>query len=351
MSIPFDVTFHPAWWHENAGICFYEDFFSDPLYRMDADVRMRKTLYDHFGDAGLGEKNPTVRPIIGSDLIASGYLHAGILGCEIRYSEKNPPEVICRNLTDLEAISLEIPDIEQNTLWNSMQSQICMLESRFGYVLPCINLMGIQNIALDLRGTELYIDYFDKPDLANHILDVSTGLSIIIGNRLRKLSKNVSAGVSSIISKTIPDVYLTSNCSVEMISLDQYRNFLITYDNRLANIFLPFGIHHCGRSMEHVVDAYAEIMNLSFVEAGAGSDIAAIRRVLPKAHINARYSPVKLTNVDYEELNEDIRQMIKAGAPSELLSISCVGIDAGVHDDQIKAFLDICSLQAVRSRN
>lgn len=54
----YDITFHPSWWHKNAGVDFTQDFFDDPEYRMDCDVRMRKTLYEHFGEFGIGEKDP-----------------------------------------------------------------------------------------------------------------------------------------------------------------------------------------------------------------------------------------------------------------------------------------------------
>ena len=30
----YDITFHPSWWHKNVGICFSQEFFDDPGYRM-----------------------------------------------------------------------------------------------------------------------------------------------------------------------------------------------------------------------------------------------------------------------------------------------------------------------------
>ena len=40
----YDITFHPSWWHENAGVDFTQEFFDDPGYRMDCDGKMRRTL-------------------------------------------------------------------------------------------------------------------------------------------------------------------------------------------------------------------------------------------------------------------------------------------------------------------
>ena len=33
-KIPYDITFHPSWWHQNAGIDFSAPFFDDPHCRI-----------------------------------------------------------------------------------------------------------------------------------------------------------------------------------------------------------------------------------------------------------------------------------------------------------------------------
>jgi len=342
MGIIRDVVFHPQWWYKNAGVCFNKEFFYNADYRIEADIKMRKVLYEKFGDLGLGEKDPKPRPILGSDLLASGFLYSELLGCEVRYSDENPPEVICSNLTDEQVLKLEAPDLDKSELWGKIQSQIDYLQKRFGYVESCINLMGIQNIAMDLRGQNLFIDYYTNPELAHHLLDVCTSLSVDIGKRLKAVSKNLSAGVTSIVKQVLPDVYLTSNCSVEMVSLEIYNDFLLKYDNILAENFKPFGIHHCGKTMEHVVDGYAKVKDLSFAEVGAFSDIGYVRKRLPGILLNARYSPVKLMDVSREELKSDIVKIVEEAKPLELLSISCVGIDSSVPDSQIRDFLSVC---------
>lgn len=342
MGVPVDITFHPNWWHKNAGVNFNKDFFYDIDYRLEADIQMRKTLYEKFGEFGLGEKNPEPRPIIGTDLIASGFLHSEILGCQVRYSDENPPEVLCSNLDDEAADRLCQPDLDKNETWRKVQCQIDELVKRFGYAESHINLMGVQNIALDIRGAELYIDYYNNPGLAHRLLELCTKVSIDIGKRLKKISRIVSAGVTSIVKQTVPEAYITSNCSVEMVSLDIYNEFLLKYDNMLSEEFKPFGIHHCGRTMEHVVQGYKRIKDLAFAEAGAFSDIGLVRKHLPHVYLNARYSPVKLIDASLSELEKDIAKIRSDAGPDRLLSISCVGIDAQVTDEKIVSFLNIC---------
>ncbi|MDW7675894.1 MAG: uroporphyrinogen decarboxylase family protein [Bacillota bacterium] len=343
MAIPYDVTFHPQWWYKNTGVCFNRQFFNDADYRLEADIKMRKTLYEKFGDFGLGEKEPQPRPILGSDLIASGFLHSEIMGCQVRYTDENPPEVICAKLTDEAMKNFRAPDLDKSELWNNIDEQINYLQKKFGYVVSCINLMGIQNIAMDLRGQDLFLDYYMNPEVVTNLLDACAEISIEIGKRLKKVSPEISAGVTAIVKQTAPTAYVTSNCSVEMVSLELYKQFLLKYDNMLAEAFQPYGIHHCGQTMEHVVDGYAQVKGLAWAEVGAYSDLAYVREKLPAVHLNARYSPVKLAKVSLDELKAEINHILTVGKPLDLLSISCVGIDSTVSDEQIRNFLRCCA--------
>jgi hypothetical protein len=337
MSIPVDVTFHTGWWYKYTGVSFDENFFEDPKYRIESDLKMRKLLYEKFGGLGLGERDPKPRPLLGTDLLASGYLYSQIMGCPVRFSAANPPEVICRKLTETEIENLTAPDLSQNQYWQKTARQMEFLEEKFGWVESHLNLQGIQNIALDLRGEDLFCDYYDEPDRARKLIEVCTELSIDIGRRLSAQSKVLSHGVTSITAQVMPDVYLTSNCTVEMVSRNIYEQFLLEMDQRLAAVFHPFGIHHCGKTMEHVVEGYAKLPGLKFAEAGAGSDIATVRRFMPGVFLNLRYSPVTLKTATENEMATELEQMARAAG--DCYSFSCVGIDAETDDRQVECFI------------
>lgn len=117
----------------------------------------------------------------------------------------------------------------------------------------------------------------------------------------------------------MPDVYLTSNCTVEMISRKIYEDFLLPADIKLAEEFKPFGIHHCGQTMEHVADGYKKVKILAFAEVGAGSDILKVRQALPGVFLNLRYSPVKIKTATQSELMHELEEM--AAAAGVLFSI------------------------------
>ena len=336
----YDITFHPSWWHKNAGVDFTEEFFENPKYRIECDVKMRKVLYENFGAYGIGEKSPSERPMLGSDLIASGYFHSALAGCEILYSKDNAPQVKSMDLDEEDIEDFQVGDYKAHSLYKNMLEQVDYLKEKFGYVYPATNLMGIQNIAMDIMGQNLFLAYYTEPELVKKLLSDITDMSIEIGRYFKSLSDTVSGGVTAIVKQTVPDCYLTSNCSVEMISNDLYEEFLLEFDNKLAEAFPCFGIHHCGQTMEHVAEGYAKVNNLKFAEVGAGSDLLAVRKALPGVFLNARFSPVSLKDDSPEEIMEKTKELIAKCDAN--MSISCVGIDAGVENSKIEAFLKAC---------
>lgn len=187
--------------------------------------------------------------------------------------------------------------------------------------------------------------YYSSPEETRGMLAQITALILEVGRELEALSTELSAGVSAIVRKTLPNCYVTSNCSVEMVSAQMYEDFLLEHDVLLAENFHSFGIHHCGQTMEHMVAAYAKLgSRLAFAEVGAGSDIAAVRKALPDTFLNARYSPAALKTQSHTAIAHDVNALIENGRDEHggNISLSCVGIDDATTDEAICAFLCAC---------
>lgn len=338
----YNIVFHPSWWYKNVGIDFSAPFWQEPKVRIQSDVKMRRLLYERFGRCGLGEADPQPRPLMGSDMLACGFLSSQILGCEVKFSKDDAPQVLCANLDEEAAFDLEFPDFDKNPVWQGIQRQLDWLYKKFGHVESYIDFNGVQNLALDLRGQELFLDYYDEESSAAHLLEVCYLTTRELCRRLSYYTPCISGGVSNIVKSVLPEVVLHSNCSVEMISEQIYTEWLLPYEKRLAKEFPVYGIHHCGQTMEHVVNGYAKVPNLRFVEVGAFSNLATVVETLDSSVlINARYSPVRLGQASDAELYAELAEMVKI-LPGKRLSISCVGIDASVPDERIIQFCSYC---------
>lgn len=338
----YNIVFHPSWWHKNGGIDFSEPFWDDPEVRILSDMAMRKLLYERFGSCDLGEPHPEPRPLMGSDMLACGFLSSRILGCDVIFQKDDAPQVLCRNLSDEDAFSLKFPNFDRNSIWQGVQRQLDFLQKKFGFVESYIDFNGVQNLALDLRGQNLFLDYYDEEGPAKHLLEVSYLTTRELCRRLSAYTSCLSGGVSNIVKSVLPEVVLHSNCSVEMISEQTYMEWLFPYEKCLAQEFPVYGIHHCGQTMEHVIKGYARVPSLRFVEVGAFSDLEAVVDALDSSIlVNARYSPARLGRVSDAELYAELAEMVKI-LPGKRLSISCVGIDSSVPDDRIIQFCSYC---------
>ena len=335
-----DVTFMPSWWNER-GFSFDEGFFIDENRRMRQDREMRRVLFDEYGHCGLGEKEPKLRPLMDTDLLAGEYLQAQLLGCEIEFFENALPYTKSLEL-DVDGLEgLSVPVLEDNAVWHLYSGQFERLINRFGRAESYIDLCGVQNLALAIRGYALFEDYYEAPQAARKTLGIACETIIAAASAISRYTPHtgIGIGVSAILGKQQPDAYLTSNCSCDMVSSQVYEEFLLPMDAELAARFRPFGIHHCGQSMENLAEAYSKL-SPEFIEIGANSDIEAVLAHFPKdTRVNLRFDPVALLTKTPDEIRRAVHEMLRKAEGYPHISISSVGVDAKTDKNCVEALL------------
>ncbi len=328
--IPLGVGFYPDWWHKDYGISFDREYYLSPETRIEARMEMDRTLHERFGDVGLGDPNPRPKPFITAGMITL----PAIFGCEIVYEKEALPWAMPLNLPDEEVMKLEVPDIFRAWPMTEWIKQMDYLKEKYGKVTGDINTTGVQNLALKIRGEQLYIDYFENPDLCHHLLRICTESIIRLFHFVHKIT---GTGAMDVTPMADPRMFCIPNCTVEQISLKTYEEFLLPYDNRIADACHPLAIHHCG-SVNQVLDGYAKIRHLEFAEIGFGSDVKRARHVFgPDVAVNARISPVLMKNGTPGEVAAEVRGLIAQGAPLRNFSIDTVGLTHGTPDENVKA--------------
>jgi uroporphyrinogen-III decarboxylase len=330
--IPLGVGFYPDWWYQNYGISFGRDYYFDADYRVESQKKMQKALYERFGDVGLGNPDPATKPLITFGMV----MLPAIFGCEIVFEDGALPWAMPLNLSKEQCDKLTVPELENVTPMKDMLEQIDHLKTKYGRVTGDINTTGVQNLALKLRGDELYIDYFEDPDFCHRLFEFCAKSMIVLWKMIYKIT---GTGAMDVTPMCDPHIYCVANCTIEQVSGDTYKEFGLPYDNILAEACHPFGIHHCG-SLDTVVEHYAKVKNLVFVEAGFGTDFAAARKILgPHIAFNARISPVLMKNGTTEEVREAVMDCINQGAPLVNYSVDTVGLTFGVPDENVRTAL------------
>jgi hypothetical protein len=105
-------SFSEAWYHSHYGFTSGEKYHFDPVFRTRQDREAMRVLYDRFGQAGIGEKDPSPRPhleICGPRLISARF------GREVVCQEGQAPT--CRHLAVVSEVNIAAtpqPDWEKN---------------------------------------------------------------------------------------------------------------------------------------------------------------------------------------------------------------------------------------------
>ncbi|MFH1480140.1 MAG: dihydropteroate synthase, partial [Pseudomonadota bacterium] len=327
--IPLGVGFYPDWFYSHYGISFNHKYYFDPETRVEARMEIDKRLYERFGDVGLGDPNPKPKPLITFGMV----MLPAVFGCEIIFKDDALPWAIPLNLSADAVMKLTVPDIFNTYPMTEVIRQIEYFKDKYGKVVGDINVTGVQNLALKIRGDQLYIDYFENPKLCHHLLKLCTECIIQLFQFIYKIT---GTGAVDVTPMCDPRLFVIPNCTVEQISLDTYEKYVLEYDNRVADACRPLGIHHCG-SVNQVMEGYARVRNLEFIEIGFGSDVQRTREVFgPQVAVNARINPVLMKNGTTEEVAAEVRRLIGEGDPLHNFSIDTVGLTLGTPDENVK---------------
>jgi len=332
-----DIVLAPAWWFHNEGITFDEDTFYHPAKRVEVEQQMEKVLYERWGKYGLGEDRDKDLPVVGAVHLAAGYLLSEMLGCKVEYKEDAPPQVICRQMEDL-TISAEAAF--RSSAYKKFEKLCELLKAKFGYLKGDVNWGGILNIALDLRGEALFMDMFDKPQNVNTFFSEIAKVIERFTQDLQKQTGSTSVSVNRTVRHLEPPIFLHSECSHTMISTEDYKKFLFSFDEQWNKSYRPFGIHFCGKDAHRYAKVFTELPHLDFLDVGWGGDVAALRKYLPNTFLNIRLSPVEIIDQRVDEIANTIHRLVTDSGNPRLTGVCCINMDEKVSDEKITAIFE-----------
>jgi hypothetical protein len=344
--LPVEIVLHPSWWHAHAGITFDEDFFYHPAKRVESERRMEAVLHECFGAHGLGADRNRDLPMIGAVHNAAGYLLQEMLGCGIRYHADAAPDVLPAGRDRLTVN----PEAAFDSGAFRRYQQLCeALRTRYGYVRGDINWSGVLNIALDLRGHNLFLDMSDSPDTVRAGLQQIAGVIGRFAAGMQAETGTSSISVNRTVRHFTRPVFLHSECSNTMIAADDYERFLLPIDVAWSRQHRPFGIHHCGRDPHRFAASYAKVPHLDFLDVGWGGDVRTLRAHLPHTFLNLRLDPVQLVTWTPAQIRETIVRLVADSADPWRTGICCINLDQRATDAQINAIFE--TVEDLRAAN
>lgn len=326
-------TFSEAWFHQNYGLTFGEKYYLDPVSRTEQDRESLRLLYDRFGQAGIGEKDPKPRPnleICGHRLISA------LFGCEIAYQDDQAPSVRHRSVSsegDIAAIPR--PDLATNRWAQEFQRQGAILLDRYHTVDSSINHGGPINAASSILGSNALLYLSDAPAAMTEFLKLIADVCVESYDRLTvPFSPEMGAAREMFIG----------NCPVIMMSPQTYHQAVLPADQRLRSQVQRFGLHHCG-VMDRYLEDYKCLEPIEYIEVGWGTDLAAARRAFPNATFDLMINIYDLQNMPLFTIRETVANMLEQAQPASLVRdffVADIGPD--VPDTRVLEFIEAVNL-------
>ena len=274
------VSFSPDWFASRMGLDLGERWHRDPVSRRESFVAMSRALNAEFPRLRLGGDPGAIRG--GLSQAYSCAPVAALFGQEPRFNPRGWPENERRQLDDDAAEALVLPDIESHPLFVDIMRQADIIEREWGPVEGELNFQGVLNTAFRLRGENIFTDMVAAPDRARRVLEVVTRATMAFVDAVYRRQARSGA---------VRDYFVTSNCVVNMISEDHYREFVQPFDRMLSDHWPHFGIHNCGWTVDAYAEAYAEIREIEYLDFGIRSDLARLRALFPRAVLTLILNP------------------------------------------------------------
>lgn len=166
---------------------------------------------------------------------------------------------------------------------------------------------GPFTMAANLRGgTELCIEMYTDPDYVHGLLRYITEATI---HRIKSLRQALGQELK-------PKSFFFADDSIEMLSLDMYKEFVLPYHKMLVSELGgegPHGIHLCG-DVGRLMPTLKEELNLNTWDAGFPVDYAGVRKALgPDFRINTGPTVALLLNGTPEEIDAECKKILESG--------------------------------------
>ncbi|HLB74279.1 MAG TPA: uroporphyrinogen decarboxylase family protein [Sedimentisphaerales bacterium] len=335
--LPVEIVLAPAWWFHNEGLTFDEDFFFHPAKRVESEQKMEKALYERWGKFGLGIDKDKSLPAVGAVHLAAGFMLSEMLGCKVEYKQDAPPQVICSRRP---ALQLSASEAFDSPVYKKFEKLTGALKRQFGYLAGDVNWGGILNVGLDVRGENLFMDMFDRPDGVHRFLGEIAAVIERFTEDMFRHTGSTSISVNRTVRHFSSPIFLHSTCSHTMISAADYEKFLFKYDAGWSKKYRPFGIHFCGGDAHRFAGAFAKLPYLDFLDVGWGSDVSALRKRLPNTFLNIRLSPVEIIDNTRLEIEQTIRRLVRDSANPRLTGVCCINMDEKAADEKITTIFE-----------
>ena len=324
------LGFEPAWYCRRCEVDFSERWHTDPVYRYESLKKMKAELTKRFPmvsywDNTNEEDLATISGCYGIHVIPA------VFGFSLRYTADRWPLLEPgRHLSDGELERLVVKALLEGPFFEALFDQMDIIASHWGRIHGYLHFQGVLNNAFHMRGQDIFLDMIERPDLAHHFFSIISDVMIELAHKVQARQRQSGFPI---------DFLTVSNCTINMISPEMYREFVFPYDKEIAQRFERFGVHTCNWNIDPYIDAFEELPRLGYLDMGMESDLPRVKETFPDPRRAVMYWPTKLVDAPLSEIREDMARVYRELAPCD---VAMADMQAATPDTRVIDFLDTC---------
>jgi len=230
----------------------FGQMLADPLVMLQARL---ESFRQHL--AFEDDTVPSVRVEFGTAQIPAAF------GCPLHLSELNPPACGGHILQTAEAVdALEMPSVTAGWFGKFEEWVAIWNENKPDWVKWTVpDIQSAFNSAHLIRGNDIFSDFYDTPELVERLLDKVTDYMVEITRHVRRVM-GAEPGWIHDWGCYWKGAARISNCSMQMISPELYRQYVMPRDRRFFEAIGGGRMHYCGKSRA-VIDEFLTMPNIS----------------------------------------------------------------------------------------
>lgn len=324
--------FTPQWYRERLGVDFSERWHVSPESRYADLARMRAYLLDLF------PTTPVCKAVEPEEERACCATLSGVYGIlpipllygrKPRYAANNWPDMDSgQRLTKEEIGALPPVDLDNHPAAQAYFEQMETIRRRWGTVAGHPNVQGALNVALKLRGPDIFVDMVEDPPFVHFFLQHITQTILQFTQRVQAKQRE---------SGFVAEHMVSSNCVVNMISPAMYRTFVLPCDRQLAESFALFGIHTCNWNSTPYLEAMASLPDMQYLDMGLSTDLPRAAALFPSdMTAGVFFPPNEVAERSEEWLRGEIRRVTALFSCCDLI---VADIDSDFPDEALRRFI------------
>jgi hypothetical protein len=280
------------------GIPTWEERLADPLVMLKAELEVLQSHLE-LGD----DRVPTVRVQFGTAQVAAAF------GCRIYIPKNSLPAAGSQVLENSEDVyQLGIPSIDAGWYGKLAEwTEIWIQNLPANVHIQHPDIQSAFNSAHLIRGNDIFTDFYDNPAAVDILLDKVTEFMLAITRHTKSMISDDPNWFFDWGAMWKGGARI-SNCSMQMISPQLYRDHVLPHDIRFLDSIGGGRIHYCGVT-GNVIDEFFKIPSITGLDVDFDHhDFFALCERTPKGVV---------LMVRFDQKSPDLNQLLQGDWPNK----------------------------------